>query len=297
MEKKIDAPHDDSHLQRALSPPFCVRCDHLSCRPDDAPLRCDALDGGCLGIICCLAGNVHMQISDNGTIAQHSIPAGRLGCYACSRGQCLTRCLSTQCARILNLRFSTASLQALMGGSTVSGRHLVPGAESQFVGMVRDITPPMIPVIDSIQEALRRRPTAELLLLAKTLELLYLHLSVPPQAHAPTINTRDHEAILKARHLLIHCLEAPPSLSELATAVGMSVSKLKLLFPKICGMPPYEYLRKMRMQRAKALLCQEGMNVTEAAMAVGYNSISHFSKAFHREYAVHPSQVRRLAGN
>jgi AraC-like DNA-binding protein len=40
------------------------------------------------------------------------------------------------------------------------------------------------------------------------------------------------------------------------------------------------YLRNLRLERAAELLRSGRSNVTEAALAVGYSSLSHFSKAF-----------------
>ena len=290
-------PHADSRDARTALRPVCVKCFQLSHRVDGGALRCEAVNGSGLGMICCLAGKINMQIADEGNITEHSIHAGRMGCYACPHGWCRTACASGKCARILKLRFSHAALEALLGRAVVLQQKMAPACKSRLIGMVRDITPQMNYVIDSIQNALRCKHDTELLLLAKAMELLYLHLSSGHKLTAPQIDPRDRKAIQKARLLLAHNLEAPPSLNELANAVGMSVSKLKILFPKMCGMPPYEYLRKMRMQRAMELLHQDGLNVTEAAMAVGYSSLSHFSKAFYREYAIHPSQARRLPGN
>jgi AraC-like DNA-binding protein len=286
-------PHANTREERPASRPVCVKCFQLSHRRDGGVLQCEAVDGKGLGIICCLEGKINMLISDNGNVTEHTIPAGQLGCYACPYGWCQTRCASEEYARILKLRFSHASLEALMGGATVLQQKIAPASKTRLVGMVRDITPQMNHVIDRIQDALRYKHDTDLLVLAKALELLSLHLSSGHKLNASKIDPRDHKAIQKARLLLTHNLETPPSLSELANAVGMSVSKLKILFPRIWGMPPYEYLRKMRMHRAMELLCRDGMNVTEAAMAVGYSSISHFTKAFHREYAIYPSQVRR----
>ncbi|BBO83656.1 hypothetical protein DSCO28_42220 [Desulfosarcina ovata subsp. sediminis] len=291
-------PHSDPPVERTASHPVCVKCVHLNNRCDGEAVRCETIGGSSLGMICCLAGKISIRISDNGKITEHSILAGRLGCYFCSRGWCQAVCASGECARILKLRFSHAALHALMGETTVPGQDMPSARKSRFVGMVRDTTPQMNQIIGNIQDALQCMPDAELLVLAKALELLYLHFSSTPQVNTPKIDSCDNKAIQKARLILIHHLETPPSLSELANAVGMSVSKLKMLFPKFFGMPPYEYLRKMRMQRAMDLLHQHGMNVTETAMAVGYSSISHFAKAFHRQYAVFPSQVRRrLSGS
>ena len=41
-----------------------------------------------------------------------------------------------------------------------------------------------------------------------------------------------------------------------------------------------QYVRRLRMERAAELLLTGKHNVTEAAMEVGYSSLSHFSKAF-----------------
>jgi AraC-like DNA-binding protein len=41
-----------------------------------------------------------------------------------------------------------------------------------------------------------------------------------------------------------------------------------------------QYVRQIRIERAAELLLEGRHNVTEAAMEVGYSSLSHFSKAF-----------------
>ena len=48
------------------------------------------------------------------------------------------------------------------------------------------------------------------------------------------------------------------------------------------------YLRNLRLERAAELLRSGRSNVTEAAMAVGYSSLSHFSKAFAEMFGVCP---------
>ena len=49
-----------------------------------------------------------------------------------------------------------------------------------------------------------------------------------------------------------------------------------------------QYLRQARMERAAELLRTGRCNVTEAAFAVGYNSLSHFSSAFHETFGCCP---------
>ena len=49
-----------------------------------------------------------------------------------------------------------------------------------------------------------------------------------------------------------------------------------------------QYLRQVRLERAAELLKTGRCNVTEAALEVGYNSLSHFSSAFHEMFGCCP---------
>ena len=49
-----------------------------------------------------------------------------------------------------------------------------------------------------------------------------------------------------------------------------------------------QYLRQLRMERAAELLRSGKFNVTEAALEVGYSSLSHFSQAFHETFGCCP---------
>ena len=72
----------------------------------------------------------------------------------------------------------------------------------------------------------------------------------------------------------------PPSLEQIGREVGCSPFYLSRTFSRETGMTIPQYLRKIRMERAAELLASGRYNVTEAAMEVGYSSLSHFSQAF-----------------
>ena len=105
----------------------------------------------------------------------------------------------------------------------------------------------------------------------------------------------DTDHVEKARMILETHLENPPSVSDLAGMVGVSPAKLKQIFLKAYGMPPYCYLRKLRMEKAMGLLNSGQMNVTETAYEVGYNSLSHFAGLFARQFAIKPSEVYKIS--
>ncbi len=83
-------------------------------------------------------------------------------------------------------------------------------------------------------------------------------------------------------------LAHPPSLEQLGREVGCSSYYLSRTFSKEVGETLPQYLRRLRLERAAELLRSGRYNVTEAAMEVGYNSLSHFSQAFHQAYGCCP---------
>lgn len=90
----------------------------------------------------------------------------------------------------------------------------------------------------------------------------------------------DWSPILKALKYLRENYTEPVYAEKMARAVGLSESRLKYLFNKALGVTWVKYLQGYRIHRAAALLNDGGHNVTEAAMAVGFDSLSHFNVTF-----------------
>ncbi len=80
--------------------------------------------------------------------------------------------------------------------------------------------------------------------------------------------------------LLRQHLAEPLSLEAIGREVGCSPFHLSRTFSAETGMTIPQYLRKLRMERAAELLQSGKYNVTEAALEVGYSSLSHFSQSF-----------------
>lgn len=102
----------------------------------------------------------------------------------------------------------------------------------------------------------------------------------------------DLERVYRAKEILIHDLENPPKLYDLARAAGTTHTQLNQGFRKIYGTSVFGYLRKMRLEKAKDFLEKGGMNVTEAAFTVGYKSLSSFSRAFSAHFGFKPVHYR-----
>jgi AraC-like DNA-binding protein len=96
------------------------------------------------------------------------------------------------------------------------------------------------------------------------------------------------ERVEKVVALLREKLVDPPNLEEIGRAVGCSPFHLSRTFSTATGMTIPQYLRQLRMERAAELLRSGKFNVTEAALEVGYSSLSHFSQAFHETFGCCP---------
>lgn len=81
------------------------------------------------------------------------------------------------------------------------------------------------------------------------------------------------------------------TITRLSREVGLNERRLKEGFRLAIGKSVHVYLRATRLDAAAALLVS-GSSVTEAAYAVGFDNLSHFSKAFREEKGVLPSRYR-----
>lgn len=85
---------------------------------------------------------------------------------------------------------------------------------------------------------------------------------------------------------------APLTASELARAAGMSLFHFSRVFAELTGLPPHRYLLKTRLDAAAAMV-RQGMSVTAACYASGFNDLSHFTRSFGRRHGTPPSALRR----
>ena len=101
-----------------------------------------------------------------------------------------------------------------------------------------------------------------------------------PDASSRNTVRQNRERVNRGRYLIERDLENPPSLEMLAQEVACSPFHLSRVFADQAGMSIPRFLRTKRIERAAELLQSGKANVTEAAMSVGYSSLSAFNKAF-----------------
>ena len=98
----------------------------------------------------------------------------------------------------------------------------------------------------------------------------------------------SQERVAKVVAILKEDLAEPPPLEELGRRVGCSHCYLSRIFAQEMGKTISAHLRDLRLEQAAQWLREGKMNVTEAAVAVGYSSLSHFSAAFREAFGCCP---------
>ncbi|MEM9925591.1 MAG: AraC family transcriptional regulator [Cyanobacteria bacterium P01_D01_bin.50] len=81
-------------------------------------------------------------------------------------------------------------------------------------------------------------------------------------------------------------------LSDLAALAGISQFHFSRLFKTSMGISPHKYIMKQRVERAKSLLKNPELSVTEIALLCGFNSHSHLGKYFRQLTGFTPKEYR-----
>lgn len=113
----------------------------------------------------------------------------------------------------------------------------------------------------------------------------------------------DHFARIARVLRYIHAEYAKPiGTEDLARQASMSVSVFHHHFKLMTASSPLQYLKRIRLDRARSLMTLDGYNAGSAARAVGYESASQFGREFKRLFGVTPveeaerTRARLVAG-
>lgn len=112
-----------------------------------------------------------------------------------------------------------------------------------------------------------------------------------------TINATDRAGVLHPQlrsviALMEATLEEPLNISDFSRHAKMSSRHLERLFRRYLSKSPLQYYTELRLYRARNLLYQTSMSVTEICAACGFQSRSSFAKKYRLRFGVSPSEVR-----
>jgi AraC-like DNA-binding protein len=83
------------------------------------------------------------------------------------------------------------------------------------------------------------------------------------------------------------------SVPQLAAMLFLSPGHFSTLFAREVGMPPAAYLRRLRLEKARALLGDDTLSITQAAQRAGFVDTAHFSRSFKALYGLSPREYRK----
>lgn len=102
----------------------------------------------------------------------------------------------------------------------------------------------------------------------------------------------EQEHITKVESILHEKIQSAVTVEELAIEVGINRYKLNRNFKQIYGEPIFQYLTRIRMEKAKEILSEKKLNISEVAYEVGYKNPQHFTVAFKKFYGYVPSKLK-----
>lgn len=102
----------------------------------------------------------------------------------------------------------------------------------------------------------------------------------------------QYARIVKALNKVHQNYQEMLSVQELASEANMSVSAFHQAFRSVTLESPLQYIKKVRLNKAKELIQLEGKRVGDAARLVGYNSASQFSREYKRHFEQTPASTR-----
>ncbi len=156
---------------------------------------------------------------------------------------------------------------------------------------------PLARAAQNVADAIAKLPsagaTSQLWFRAKAIEFLSAWAVRPVAGGGGGVSIQSRmvrERLSAAKAFLDRHLAEPLDLDAVARVSGCSRSYLSRLFSAEEGMTLSRYLRMRRIQRASELMAAGRANVGEAALEVGYQSMSHFARAFRDEQGISPSE-------
>ncbi|MAD88502.1 MAG: AraC family transcriptional regulator [Pseudoalteromonas sp.] len=125
---------------------------------------------------------------------------------------------------------------------------------------------------------------------------VFYHVLQGPQA-SPLFDLVSHNTHMSKmertlKHLHNH-YDDKLDVEQLASMANMSASTFHRNFKQITASSPIQYVKKLRLSKAKDLLQDQGIKVKQAAAQVGYESATQFSREFTRYFGISPSDYAK----
>jgi AraC-like DNA-binding protein/ligand-binding sensor protein len=126
----------------------------------------------------------------------------------------------------------------------------------------------------------------------KLLSLFAEHLSILSNQLVVQKQNSEPPVITRAKEFIEQNYEEDMSLGQVAQAVNTSAFYFCKMFKHATGVNFTEYLARIRVEKAKNLLLNPNLRISEIAFAVGFQSLTHFNRVFKKLLGQSPTEYR-----
>ncbi len=110
--------------------------------------------------------------------------------------------------------------------------------------------------------------------------------------HKMFLDNNNEAKITRALKIIHTLCETNLDIPNLARQEDMSVSSFHTHFKKVTSHTPLQYIKKIRLNKAKDLIAKHNYQVVDAAYEMGYDSASQFSRDFKSYFGYPPKDVK-----
>ncbi len=134
--------------------------------------------------------------------------------------------------------------------------------------------------------------------MVQLLAIFAQHLSMISNQIAVQQQNAEPPLIARAKQYIQEHLEEDLTLGDVARAVNTSTFYFCKMFKKHAGLNFTNYVSRLRIEKAKNLLMNPNLRVSEIAYEIGFQSLTHFNRVFKKLLGRSPTEFReQLAGS
>ena len=131
----------------------------------------------------------------------------------------------------------------------------------------------------------------------KLLGIFAQHLSLVSNQIVVQQRSKEPPVIARAKEYITAHQAEDLTLTEVARAVNTSTFYFCKMFKKVTGLNFTDYVSRIRIEKARGLLLNRNLRISEIAFEVGFQSLTHFNRVFKKILGVSPTRYRaRLPG-
>ncbi len=151
--------------------------------------------------------------------------------------------------------------------------------------------PSLINILMQVKNCDYKGYSAQLFHIAKGYELLSELVNMSTKK-LPKKN-KDYLSLIKVIEYISASLDKPIKLEDLTALIGVSGTKLKMMFKQFTGKSISHYIAEKRAQKATQLLLNTKLSIDEIAPLVGFKTPTGFATSFKKATGIPPSHIRK----